>query len=243
MNFKIELNNVFQEVKQFCLENTFFLAVFVTTAFSLFSVEYIVGNFTIKTFFVKHLLSLFTTLPRDLAYLIVWSSGVIFFYTALPLFVIKLFGRKVTDFGFNINHFKKHIGVYLILLMAALFLVFLATLRQDFIRYYPYYKKPISLQLFLIWEVFYALQFIGVEFLFRGFTVHGLKHKIGNIGAVIVPLIPYMMIHFGKPWIETASSIMGGALLCIFSLRTKSIIGGIFLHMSIAISTRLYCRL
>ena len=44
----------------------------------------------------------------------------------------------------------------------------------------------------------------------------------------------YMLIHFGKPLGETVSSFFGGTLLGILALETRSIYGGIMVHLGIA---------
>jgi len=46
--------------------------------------------------------------------------------------------------------------------------------------------------------------------------------------------IPYVMIHFGKPAAETIGSIIAGIALGTLSLRTRSIFGGVIVHITIA---------
>ena len=41
-----------------------------------------------------------------------------------------------------------------------------------------------------------------LEFFFRGFILHGTKQRFGFY-AIFVMIIPYCMIHFGKPIVET----------------------------------------
>ena len=44
----------------------------------------------------------------------------------------------------------------------------------------------------------------------------------------------YCVYHFGKPMGEAISSFFGGTVVGIFAYRTKSIYGGILIHMGIA---------
>jgi hypothetical protein len=44
----------------------------------------------------------------------------------------------------------------------------------------------------------------------------------------------YVFIHFGKPLGETISSFFGGIILGVIAYETKSIIGGIIIHVGIA---------
>jgi membrane protease YdiL (CAAX protease family) len=85
----------------------------------------------------------------------------------------------------------------------------------------------------LRWEVVYAVQFVALEFFFRGFLVHGLKHRFG-VYSVLVMTVPYCMIHFGKPMPEATASIIAGVALGLVSLATRSIWLGAALHISVA---------
>jgi membrane protease YdiL (CAAX protease family) len=87
----------------------------------------------------------------------------------------------------------------------------------------------------LMWEGMYAGQFIGVEFFFRGFLVGGLSRYIGVL-AVPVSVIPYMMIHFSKPWPEAAGAIFAGLILGWLAWKLKSIWGGVCVHCAVAVS-------
>ena len=79
----------------------------------------------------------------------------------------------------------------------------------------------------------YALQFVALEFFFRGFIVHGTKHRFG-IYSTFVMMIPYCMIHFQKPLPETCASIAAGIALGFVSLSTRSVWLGAALHISVA---------
>lgn len=87
---------------------------------------------------------------------------------------------------------------------------------------------------FWTWEALYFCQFFALEFFFRGFMVHGLKHRFG-IYSVLVMMIPYCMIHFGKPLPETLAAILAGLVLGILSLKTHSILLGVAIHYSVGL--------
>ncbi len=83
-------------------------------------------------------------------------------------------------------------------------------------------------------EFFYALRFIGVEIFFRGFLILGMVRWLGR--AVLLPMVVlYAFWHFGKPFPEALGSIFGSYILGILALRTRSINGGILIHMGIAL--------
>ena len=79
------------------------------------------------------------------------------------------------------------------------------------------------------------IQFFALEFFFRGFFLHGIKQRFGFY-SVFVMMIPYCMIHFGKPFPETISAIIAGTALGILSLKSNNIWLGVFIHCSVAIT-------
>lgn len=85
----------------------------------------------------------------------------------------------------------------------------------------------------MIYELAYGLDFVTVEFLFRGFMVIGLMHVVGR-RAVLAMAVVYCFLHFGKPAGEAISSIFGGYILGVIAFETRSIWGGIIVHLGIA---------
>jgi membrane protease YdiL (CAAX protease family) len=84
-----------------------------------------------------------------------------------------------------------------------------------------------------IYEVAYGLDFITVEYLFRGFFVIGMITVLGR-GAVLTMAVLYCVLHFGKPPGEAISSIAGGYILGVVAYETRSVWGGVIVHMGIA---------
>ena len=79
---------------------------------------------------------------------------------------------------------------------------------------YPFYDLTAGEGLWpnmAMWWVVYGLQFMALEFFFRGFMVHGLKHRLGYM-AIFVMVVPYNMLHFNKPVLEAVAAI-GGAIV------------------------------
>ncbi|NNE28673.1 MAG: CPBP family intramembrane metalloprotease, partial [Saprospiraceae bacterium] len=89
------------------------------------------------------------------------------------------------------------------------------------------------LNYFLSYEPFYLGGFMMLEWLFRGLLVIGMVKYLGH--RAILPMAAlYCLIHFGKPMGECISSIFGGYLLGVFAYYSRSIWGGIIVHMGIA---------
>ena len=53
--------------------------------------------------------------------------------------------------------------------------------------------------------------------------------------AVFVSMMPYCLVHFGKPLPETLGAIIAGIVLGIFSLKSRSILPGVLLHGGVAL--------
>ena len=49
-------------------------------------------------------------------------------------------------------------------------------------------------------------------------------------------VVPYNMIHYGKPFLEANAAIIAGIVLGTLALKTRSIWCGFLIHVSVAIS-------
>lgn len=74
---------------------------------------------------------------------------------------------------------------------------------------------------FVVYELLYAVYFIGWEYFFRGFLVFGLYDRLG-VHGVFVANVPFALLHFGKPFPEALGSILAGIALGLFALRARS---------------------
>jgi len=93
-----------------------------------------------------------------------------------------------------------------------------------------------------IYEGLYAFDFVWVEFLFRGILVIGLFSVLGK-DAVIPMVSMYCFLHFGKPLGEAISSVFGGYFLGLLAIYSRSIVGGCFLHIGVALSMDIFATL
>jgi len=133
---------------------------------------------------------------------------------------------------------RKSCKAYLLLAVLITPVFVIASYGHAFQAKYPYYKLSRGESLwpwFVAWECLYAIQFVGLEFFYRGFLVHGLKHRFGY-AAVWVMVIPYLTIHFGKPPAEAFGAIFAGFILGTLSLKSRTIWWGAALHIWVACS-------
>ena len=128
---------------------------------------------------------------------------------------------------------------YLLMLLIMVPLIAVASTQKDFLAMYPKAKFLTDLDLhpkqvhYAIYELCYGFDFVSIEFFFRGFIILSLA-KICGPRCIIPMACFYCTIHFGKPLGEAISSFWGGLLLGIVSFNTKSIRGGLMVHLGIA---------
>jgi hypothetical protein len=83
------------------------------------------------------------------------------------------------------------------------------------------------------YELSYGLDFVSIELFFRGFLVIALARYAGQY-AILPMAAFYCTIHFGKPLGECISSFFGGLALGVIAWRTRSILGGLIVHLGLA---------
>ena len=133
----------------------------------------------------------------------------------------------------------KDVKPYLTMLLIMIPLIALASTQNDFLQMYPKAKFVDALNLpsknwyYIFYEICYGFDFVSIEFFFRGFLILSLV-KICGTHCIIPVACFYCTIHFGKPMGEAISSFWGGLLLGIVSYNTKSIWGGLIVHLGIA---------
>lgn len=166
-----------------------------------------------------------------------WWAGTRIGGYLLPFAVWKIAFRKdsILDFGLRTKGFFDHAWIYGLFLAVVLPAMLAVATAPDFGEYYPFYKAaPRSWFDFLVWEAMYFAQFFALEMFFRGFWLGALKRSFGS-GAIFVMAVPYCMIHFGKPYLETCGAIVAGIALGSLSAKTKSIYQGFLVHITVAV--------
>jgi hypothetical protein len=159
---------------------------------------------------------------------------------ALILAVIwKIFYRSDSFFGMTTRNFQWK--PYLLMLLIMIPLIAAASTQQDFLNMYPKLKDVTTVLedekykwfYHLLHELSYGSDFISVELFFRGFLILAFV-KFAGKDAILPMACFYCTIHFGKPLGECISSYFGGLILGIVVFHTRSIIGGLMVHLGIA---------
>jgi len=130
---------------------------------------------------------------------------------------------------------------YLLMLLIMLPLIALASTQADFLAVYPKLKSVTAIPAEngitwwhkLLFELSYGSDFISIEFFFRGFLILAFIKWAGK-DAILPMACFYCTIHFGKPLGECISSYFGGIILGVVVYNTRSIYGGLLVHLGIA---------
>ena len=168
-----------------------------------------------------------------------WWGGVhLVGYVLVPVLCLRLLPGVgvVADAGLRWARTTRWLPWYGLLAAPVLGFAVVASFTEAFTTTYPFYplagRSWVDL---LAWEAIYLLQFACLEFFFRGFLLEPLAPRLGA-GAIFVMALPYAMIHLSKPWPEAFGAVLFGILLGMLALRSRSIWGGVLVHVSLALS-------
>lgn len=165
-------------------------------------------------------------------------QGLFFIFIPVSIYWFFVDRKEQALYGFKTKDVL--LKPYFLLLLMMLPLIVGAATQPDFLQTYPRvfklglpenarYKTLLS----FLYELCYAADFITTEFFFRGFLILAFTRYAGA-QAILPMCVFYVTIHFGKPLGETVSSFFGGWLLGILAYETRSIYGGIIVHLGIA---------
>lgn len=213
------------------------IVVFIVVAVSLTLQEYYGGR--------RDAQALVDVLPRtlrgqdywELRTYAWWAGWRVLGFLVIPTVTVLLMpGERLRDYGWSLAGLIKHLPLYLGMYLAVLPLVIWVSSRADFQHTYPFYRLANRSSFdFWVWEAMYVAQFFSLEFFFRGFMLHACKSTMG-IYAIFPMIVPYCMIHFHKPILEVLGAIFAGIILGLVALRTRSIWGGIIVHVGVALT-------
>jgi hypothetical protein len=170
------------------------------------------------------------------------SVNMISFFTVfIPILVFYFFREKHDNSIYGLRPKQFDPRPYFVMLLIMLPVMIFVSFSESFLRQYPMYVSTSAHEYLhigewltaLCYEVAYGLDFITVELLFRGFLVLAMASVLGR-GAVLTMAVVYCTLHFGKPIMEAMSSVFGGYILGVIAYETRSIWGGIIVHVGIA---------
>jgi len=150
------------------------------------------------------------------------------YYLLIPLGASwLLFRDKPWHYGIRIGRWKSSVILTAICLAVMTLILYGAGKISEFRSYYHGYATSWSE---LLLDA--ALYMFAWEFLFRGYMLFGLEKSIGK-SAIFVQAIPFVLLHFGKPFLETLFCIPGGFILGYVAYKTRSFLPCFIIHFGV----------
>jgi len=140
-----------------------------------------------------------------------------------------LFRDKPWDYGIRIGRWKPAIILTPVCLAAMALILYGVSKMPEFHSYYQRYAIDWSK---LLLDT--ALFMFAWEFVFRGYMLFGLEKSIGK-SAIFVQAIPFVLLHLGKPFLETLACIPGGFVFGYVAYRTRSFLPCFIIHFGMYI--------
>ena len=159
-----------------------------------------------------------------------WYGASCVLYCLAPLLIIKAFNKRSADFGLQWGDWRLGLKILGVFCAAMAFIVAIALQTETFAGHYPLNKAALrGLSFLLLYESFHVAYFFAWEFAFRGFLLFGLYPVLKN-WAILIQMVPFAILHIGKPTPEVFASVGAGLILGAFALRTRSMLYCWLLH-------------
>ena len=159
-----------------------------------------------------------------------FSSDTIVLLLIPVLIIIFLIKEKPSNYGLKAGEFKLGIKAAIIFSVFVLIINWYVSSLAEFDDTYPLLEDMLySWRIFIYYEAALLVYLIAWEFIWRGFLQFGLEEKFG-IYAILVQTLPFVILHNGKPPLETFAAIIGGIILGYLAYRTRSIFYGVLIH-------------
>lgn len=185
-----------------------------------------------------------------------WDHEIISFWggfllvVVVPALIIRFgFKEKLSDYGLGwpLKEKRPLALASFLLLMAVSAPAFILAAKEEGMRsLYPFYRPFSSTGQFLLYELCYFPFFVAVEFIFRGYMQFGLARSVsGKAGelkdgfaaryffsryAILVPVLPYIAWHLGKPLPELWGTLFWGVAAGALAHAVRSLWPVIFAH-------------
>lgn len=231
LKLKEEYYNLLRVVRQLDIKvTTIFLAVAILQTVSWY--------YTSRRFFRLNLYQYFSDDPIGGLYeYLYWYIGDFVTLFVISALIINFsFREKLTSYGVSYGDYKTGISLSVIFIFVMVIIIWFVSSLPSFSAAYPQlYLAKERWGVFILFETALLLYIFAWEFLWRGFVLFGLEEKFGYY-AVLIQMIPFVILHNGKPELEVFGSILGGILLGILALRTRSMLYGVLVHFSVMFS-------
>jgi hypothetical protein len=158
----------------------------------------------------------------------------------LPLLFLFLMRQNPRDYGLSLGRVR--LALPLLVLISAVLTVCcrLIAEMEAMKTYYAANLRHLGDYVYLF--VTYLFIMWSWEFINRGFLLIGLKRYVG-VYSVYIQLIPFVILHVGKPTFELYGSIPFGLLLGFYAYVTNSFLYCVIVHAYFATMMKVFISL
>ncbi|GEM_PF-100744 len=177
-------------------------------------------------------------------YLFWFGSEFVLAFLLLLVVIPVLHRRPIAEFGLGFGDWKFGLKISLLFYVVMLPILWIASDSAEFQLVYPHAQiVKNEWELFLIYEAAFMLYFTGWEFIWRGYMLFGLERPFGGGSAVLAQMLPFVILHNGKPIMETLGAIVAGVALGALALRTRSFWYCVLTHWLVMLTIDLFSTL
>jgi uncharacterized protein len=158
------------------------------------------------------------------------SLGLFIYYAVLPLLVIVVILRKnPLDFGLRFGNPRVWWPYVVAICLVAAVILYASSFIPSLQKYYQ--VADFHFVGFLLAAV---VGLFSSEFIYRGFLLFGLREKFKE-ASILFQMVPFVLLHLGKPEVETLSTLFTGLLFGWVAYRGKSFWPAFIIHLFINI--------
>lgn len=229
IDWKKELLTLKESVKSLDKKTSlilFSVALLQTLSWYLTSRQFFRDNFY-YTYFAS-------TPDADLYEFIYWFLGDFITFFLLPfLLIVTIFKENLSSYGVNFREWNLGIRIALFSFVLFIPILWFVSGSSSFASAYPLLESSkYDWNKFLLFQVFLLIFLFAWEFFWRGYMLFGLKARFGYY-AIFIQMIPFVILHNGKPFLETSGAILGGLFLGVVAYRTGSFLYGYLIHYGV----------
>lgn len=149
----------------------------------------------------------------------------------VPALITKLvLKRSLADVGLRGGDWREQAKYFALFGGVTIPAILIASRLGDFRGYYgQYIWARTDIPLLTVFMLGWGVYFFAWEFFFRGFLLQMLGERFG-VAAIVLQTMPFVMMHFAKPELESIAAIIAGMALGWWAWRTRSFIGAWLLH-------------
>jgi membrane protease YdiL (CAAX protease family) len=173
-----------------------------------------------------------------------FSSEFVLLFVIPAALVLLVHKRPLKDAGLGLGDWRTGLKVTGIFMLIMLPVTWIASGSPEFQAVYPHARiARLDWGLFAYYEAIFLLYFTGWEYIWRGYVLFGLERHTGSALANLIQMVPFVLLHNGKPVLETLGAIAAGLALGALALRTRSFWYCVLTHWLVMFSIDLFCTI